>query len=147
MAALSVVRVLAPEDASVLDSVAEGVFDHELDSRLVREFLDDPRHHLAVAILDGVVVGMASALHYVHPDKPAELWINEVGVTESARGRGFGRLLVQALLDHGQFLECRAAWVLTEPGNEAAKALYGGRGGTPEAARLFSWRLDEPPQP
>ena len=26
------------------------------------------------------IVGFASAVHYVHPDKPPELWINEMGV-------------------------------------------------------------------
>ena len=55
------------------------------------EFLADSRHHLAVAVDEGRVVGMASAVHYVHPDKPPELWINEVGVAPTHRGLGIGR--------------------------------------------------------
>lgn len=145
MAALSVVRLLGPEDASILEGVADGVFDHEVDATLLREFLDDPRHHLAVAVVDGVVVGMASAIHYVHPDKPAELWVNEVGVAESARGRGLGRRLVDALLDHGRSLGCRGAWVLTGPDNVAARALYSGRGGREEVTVLFDWTFEGEP--
>lgn len=137
--------MLGLEDLELLDTVADGVFDHAVDPSLVREFLADPRHHLVVADDDGVVVGMASALHYVHPDKPAELWINEVGVADSARRQGVGRHLMQALLDHGRSLGCRTAWVLTEPENVAARALYAGRGGRAESTLLFSWSLEEEP--
>jgi len=74
------IKLLGCDDAGVLTRVAPGVFDHAVSEDLCAEFLSDPRHHLAVALGDGVVVGFASAVHYVHPDKPAELWINEIGV-------------------------------------------------------------------
>jgi hypothetical protein len=77
------IRILGPGDAAALDHVAEGLFDDALDPRWTAEFLADSRHDLAVAVDDGEVVGMASAVHYVHPDKPPELWINEVGVAPS----------------------------------------------------------------
>ena len=51
----------------------------------------DPRHHLVVACAGSTVVGMATALHYVHPDKPPELWINEVGVAPPYRRRALAR--------------------------------------------------------
>lgn len=141
---LTLVRVLGPGEAFLLADVEADVFDHQLRAELVREFLEDPRHHLAVALDGDRVVGMASAVHYVHPDKPAELWINEVGVAETARGRGIGSRLVGALLDHGRSMGCREAWVLTEPDNEAARRLYSSRGGTEEEAVLFSFRLEAP---
>jgi aminoglycoside 6'-N-acetyltransferase I len=106
------------------------VFDNAVDARLLREFLDDPRHHIAVAIFDGQVVGMATAVHYVHPDKPQELWINEVGVGTAFRGRGIGGALLAALKARGRELGCTEAWVLTEPGNLAARRLYAGAGGS-----------------
>jgi aminoglycoside 6'-N-acetyltransferase I len=89
----------------------------------------DPRHHLAVAIDAGTVVGMASAVHYVHPDKPTELWINEVGVAPTHHRRGIGRQLVAALLKRGQELSCAQAWVLTDVENAAARGLYAAAGG------------------
>jgi hypothetical protein len=77
---MTAVRLLGPGDAAVLDRVVEGVFDNPIDPLWRAEFFADPRHHLAVAIDGDLVVGMASAVHYVHPDKPPELWVNEVGV-------------------------------------------------------------------
>jgi aminoglycoside 6'-N-acetyltransferase I len=65
--------LLSTGDGSILGSVAEDVFDNLVRMDLAVEFLSDPRHHIAVALDGGVVVGMASAVHYVHPDKPAQL--------------------------------------------------------------------------
>jgi aminoglycoside 6'-N-acetyltransferase I len=73
-----IIRLLGPGDDSVLDNVASGIFDNAIDRRWTAEFLSDQRHHLAVAIDEGRVVGMASAVHYVHPDKAPHLCINEV---------------------------------------------------------------------
>lgn len=126
------VRLLGSDDADVLKNVMEGVFDNAVDMRLTDEFLRDPRHHLAVALDDGTVVGMASALHYVHPDKPPELYINEVGVAESHRNRGIGRQLLRALLDHGKTLGCTQAWLGTERSNSAARRMYAAAGGEEE---------------
>jgi aminoglycoside 6'-N-acetyltransferase I len=108
------------------------VFDGPLDARWSAEFLGDRRHHLVVAIDGGVVVGMASAVHYVHPDKPPELWVNEVGVAPTHQGQGIGRRLLAALLAHAKTLGCREAWVLTEAGNMAARRMYAAAGGREE---------------
>jgi len=125
-----VVRLLGPTDVAVLERVADDVFDNPIDEKLAREFISDPRHHLVVAISeDQVVVGMASAVHYVHPDKPAQLFINEVGVAESHQGQGVGSRLMSELLALGRRLGCTEAWVATEPDNKAARSLYEKAGG------------------
>lgn len=126
------VRMLGPEDADVLGHVAEDVFDNEVDARHTREFLDDSRHHLAVALEGTQVVGMASAVHYVHPDKGPELWINEVGVAPPYRGRRIARQLMEALFARGRELGCTVAWLGTEPENDAARKLYAATGGKEE---------------
>ena len=123
------VRILGREDAAVLSSVAPGVFDEEVLTSLAKEFACDDRHHMAVAVSDGVVVGFASGVHYVHPDKPAEMWINEVGVAPTHQRQGIGRAVVQALLDHARSIGCREAWVLTDYENVAARKVYGACGG------------------
>lgn len=123
------VRLLGRDDVSVLERVAPDVFDRHIDARLAAEFLGDPRHHLAVARDGPDVVGFASAVHYVHPDKPAELWINEVGVAATHRRQGIGRRLLEVLLAHGKALGCVQAWVLTSPDNAAARRLYEAAGG------------------
>jgi aminoglycoside 6'-N-acetyltransferase I len=138
------VRILTAADIPVLDHVAPEVFDDDLQPALVAEFLRDDRHHLAVAIDQGEVVGFASGVHYVHPDKPSELWINEVGVAPGHRGRGIGKTVVQTLLQHANRLGCREAWVLTDRTNDAARRLYASAGG--EAATgdhvMFTFDLD-----
>jgi ribosomal protein S18 acetylase RimI-like enzyme len=129
------IRMLGPADGAVLDRVAPDVFDHSVAPRWAAEFFDDPRHHLAVALDQGVVVGFASGVHYIHPDKPPELWINEVGVAPTHQRQGAATRLLAALLDHGARLGCVQAWVLTSPENTAARQLYARAGGR-EAGEL-----------
>ncbi len=137
------ITVLGKDDGAILNKVAPGVFDHAILPARRDEFLNDPRHHLAVAIDDGVVVGMASGVHYVHPDKEPELWINEVGVAATHRNRGIGKQLLEALLHRGRELGCAEAWVLTDRDNSPAMRMYAGAGGI-EAAKdsvMFTFRL------
>ncbi len=141
------IRLLGPGDTAVLDRVADDVFDNPLNAAATRAFLDDPRHHLAVAIDDGRVVGFVSAVHYVHPDKPRpELWINEVSVAETHRERGLGKGMMRAVLAAGQALGCSEAWVLTERDNMPAMRLYASLGGAPDPGDtvMFNYRLDPP---
>lgn len=135
------IRILGSEDAAVLDHVAADVFDNEIDARWTAEFLADPRHHLAVALDGEVVVGMASGVHYVHPDKPPELWVNEVGVAPTHHRQGIGRRLMEALFAHARELGCREAWLGTEEDNTAARRLYASVGGKEEPMVVISFRL------
>ena len=127
----------------MLLNVAPDVFDNDPDAQLSAEFLADPRHHLAVAIEAGLIVGFASAVHYVHPDKTPELWINEVGVAPTHQQRGLGKKLLRELLAVGQSLGCSEAWVLTDRPNAQAMRLYASVGGV-EAAEdqvMFSFQI------
>jgi ribosomal protein S18 acetylase RimI-like enzyme len=124
------VRILGSSELSVLESVAPDVFDDAPTQDLSREFLNDPRHHLAVAITEnGLVVGMASGIHYVHPDKEPQMFINEVGVSTAYEGQGLGKRLIAALLQRASELGCTEAWTATEPENARAQALYSKAGG------------------
>ena len=135
--------MLEASNAALLEDVAPDVFDHPIDARWSAEFLKDPRHHLAMAIDGHQVVGMASGVHYVHPDKPPELWINEVGVALSHRGAGLGQRLVERLLARGRELGCREAWVLTDQANGAARRMYAKAGGREEPlpSTMFTFEL------
>lgn len=123
------VRLLGDGDLAVLDKVADGVFDERVDPALWAEFLADPRHHLVVALDAAVVVGFASGVHYVHPDKPPQLWINEVGVAPTHQRQGVARALLDVLLGVGRRLGCSEAWVATDEDNVAARATYRSAGG------------------
>ena len=137
------VRVLTSSEAHLLSNVAPDVFDGPVDARYTAEFFADPRHHLAVALDGDLVVGMASGVHYLHPDKPPELFINEVGVSDAWQGQGLGRQLLDALIAHARTLGCVAAWVLTEEENTVARRLYTSVGGMQEGVRIFVVPLED----
>lgn len=136
------IRVLGRGDAHLLDDVAAEVFDEPIDPRWRDEFLADPRHHIAVALLEGRVVGMATGVHYVHPDKPPELWVNEVGVAPAQQRRGIGLRLLRALFEHGRSLGCEDAWLGTEPDNTAARRLYAAAGGKEQPMVYVTFSLE-----
>ena len=145
------VKVLRSGDEKVLMNVAAEVFDNAINPEFTREFLEDKRHHIAVAIDDGVVVAFASGVHYIHPDKPPELWVNEVAVAPTHRRRGLGKAVMRALLDAGRANKCVVAWVLTDRYNAAALRLYTSIGGiegaddsgTSEATLGYSFDLGD----
>lgn len=122
-------KTLSVSDLPLLLNAADDVFDYPVDESFAREFLADPRHHIVVALVEGVVIGFASAVHYIHPDKPPELWINEVGVAASHQGKGIGKAIMNEMLKLGKQLGCVNAWVLTDKNNTAANGLYKSVGG------------------
>ena len=135
-------RLAAGADAALFDRIAEGVFDEPTDPTLLSEFLGDPRHHIAVADDEGMVVGFVSAVDYVHPDKPRQLFINEVGIAPNHQGQGIGKRLMQLMIEHAQAIGCSEAWVLTDADNEAARALYRSAGGqAPRCQVMYDFGL------
>ena len=138
------IKLLAPSDDAILQHVAPGVFDDPIHAARAAEFLADPRHHLAVALDEGVVIGFVSAVHYVHPDKPApELGINEVSVAARHRRRGLATRLLREMLGFARTLGCAEAWVLTDRSNPAAMRLYTAAGAMepPLDAVMFTFHL------
>jgi aminoglycoside 6'-N-acetyltransferase I len=135
------IRLLSSGDIAVLDRVGADVFDGPVDARWARAFFADSRHHLIVALDIDLVVGMITAVDYVHPDKAPQLWINEVGVASTHRQQGIGRRLLDAMLAHGRTLGCTEAWLGTEESNVAARRLYESAGSASEAFVLYTFPL------
>lgn len=130
MAGDVVIRMLRSGEEDVFAQIGEDVFDDTVDAVAVKAFLVDPRHHMAVAVDEGIIVGFASGVHYFHPDKPVpEMFVNEVGVAATHRGRGLGKAVVKCLLDAGRAMGCGEAWVLTDRANGPAMATYAAAGG------------------
>jgi aminoglycoside 6'-N-acetyltransferase I len=136
------IRILREGDGTLLARIAPGVFDKSVDPMLLAEFLRDPRHHLALAIDDGLVVGMVSAVDYVNPDKPRELQINEVGAAKTHHQRGLASALLQAMFDEGRARGCWQAWVLTNRSNAPAMKLYARAGGQLDADDTAMFTFD-----
>jgi ribosomal protein S18 acetylase RimI-like enzyme len=143
------IHILGPGDAELLARAAPDVFDGPVDPALAAEFLADPRHHIAVAVDGDAVVGFASGVHYVHPDKPAQLFVNEVGVAPTHQRRGIALRLLEALFAEGRAAGCAQAWVGTDVSNDAARRLYAAAGGVeaPEPFVMVEFGLDDGPRP
>ena len=115
---------LSPDNAGLLDRIAEDVFDEPVRPDRLAAYLADPGHIMLVAVSDGIVIGQCAAVVHRHPDKVAELYIDEVGVSPAFQRKGIARAMVERMLAIGKDLGCGEAWVGTEPDNLPARGLY-----------------------
>ncbi len=121
------------DDLDAIVAIGDYLFDYPIKVNRAIEFLSDDRHHLFLAYDNANVVGMASAFHYVHPDKDPNLFINEVAVLEEYQNKGIGRTLVKKMVEFGRSeLRCQEAWVATMESNRQAIKSYQAAGGKEE---------------
>ena len=114
---------LTPDNADLLDNVAEDVFDTEIVPARLRAYLAEPVNLMILAVDGDLVVGQAAAVIHKHPDKPDELYIDEVGVSPDWRRRGLARRMMEALFALGRSRGCQASWLGTEDDNLPARRL------------------------
>jgi ribosomal protein S18 acetylase RimI-like enzyme len=137
-------RALRAGDEDVLTRVADGVFDERVKPELAREFLAEPRFRMVVALDGDTVVGMATGLIHMHPDKGPEFFVKEVGVGDAWLRQGIGKRLMRAILAEAKAAGCHEAWLGTETDNTGALALYRsvmGEADTEEPMVVFTFRL------
>jgi ribosomal protein S18 acetylase RimI-like enzyme len=130
------------ENSALLNSVDEDVFDHAITPERLEPFLDAPGHALFVAVEDGVVVGHARGIVHVQPDKPSDLYIDNLGVAPGQQRKGIATRLVRELVDWGKARGCTYAWVATEPDNEVAIAFYGAQRFEHQAVAYFGTAIE-----
>lgn len=139
---LYTIHAINKENASLLEKIDEDVFDNEVRADLLDAFLSSPNNILIVAAVDDMIVGMATGMTYVHPDKPLSLFINEVGVSRRYHRQGIGTALMAALLRIGTERGCCEAWVATEVCNVAARGLYAKLNGKEDEDRAVVYVYD-----
>ncbi len=130
------IRLLAPGEEAVVRELA--TYDGPGDPEAL---LADPRTLMLVAFDAERPVGfvLAHALPRRHGD-PASLLVYEVDVAESHRRRGIASALLARLGELARERGIPAGFVLTEPDNGAANALYRDAGGAREAV-VVQWEL------
>ncbi len=139
------VRALGPGDEDAVHA-ARTLFDEPPTPAATRRFLEEPTHHLLVAYDGAAPLGFVSGVEVTHPDKGTEMFLYELGVDASARRRGVGTALVEALARLGSERGCYGMWVLADDDNEAAAATYaraGGRVGSRPV--MIEWELGREP--
>jgi aminoglycoside 6'-N-acetyltransferase I len=118
------VKRLSPVDEAAFDRIAPDVFDEPIHPERMRAYLRTPGHLMVLAIEEGVVVGQCAAVVHRHPDKPDELYIDEVGTASTHLRRGIATAMLGEIFAWGRELGCEEAWLGTELDNVEANALY-----------------------
>ena len=139
------IQKLSAENAKDLDNVASEVFDNPINPDFLSDFINDPRHVMFLAKDGATVVGMASGVEYFHPDKPSQLWVNEIGVAESHRNQGIGRRLLAALVNFAKSNRSSYVWLGTEVSNYAAQKCFGSHPEVedPQPFLLYEWDFED----
>lgn len=133
--------LLEKNNTHLLNNIAEEVFDYKINPNSLQSFLECPRHIMYIAVENEVVIGMVSAVEYFHPDKPAQLWINEIAVTPNQRNKEIGRQLIKAVIAEGKNRGCNYAWLGTDVDNHKAQRCFAAvpNGEKPEKFLLYEW--------
>jgi len=136
------IRRLGPGDEQALEKVGPQ-FDKAVEAAAGTKFLDSEGHHILVAYEGEAIAGFVTGVEMTHPDKGTEMFLYELGVDPSFRGRGCGTALVKALAALARERNCYGMWVLTDDDNAAALATYAAAGGTRESTNvLLSWKFN-----
>lgn len=117
---------ISSANAHHLERVAPGTFDHAIDPKRLERYLADPANWMCVTLQGNVVISMCMCVVHHHPDKPTELFLDEIGTGDDWRRKGAARLLMQMVFERADAEGIEEVWLVTEPDNEAAKALYEG---------------------
>ena len=124
-------------NADTLDRVASGTFDHTIDPERLAKYLSSPGNWMCVAHKDGLVVGMLMAVIHDHPDKPTELFLDEIGTGDDWRRQGIARALIRELFKRADAEEIEEIWLGTETDNIPARGLYESFGHEREDAVIY----------
>jgi aminoglycoside 6'-N-acetyltransferase I len=135
------IKRLTVGDEAILGRVAADVFDEAINPRILTAYLAEANHHMIVAVKNGEVVGQICAVVHKHPDRPDELYIDNLGVTPSLQRQGIATKLLDAILELGKKAGCEDAWLATEQDNEQAKGFYESYGVKAEGIAFYLFKL------
>lgn len=117
-----IVAVTDPDH--LLHSIAPEVFDESITGEYLTGYLASPHTMLYLAFHNHKIIGQIQAFIQLHPDKPADLYIDNLGVTPEFQRYGVGTQLIAAVLKAGRERGCRSAWLSAEADNEVVRAFY-----------------------
>jgi ribosomal protein S18 acetylase RimI-like enzyme len=135
------VKRITPGDAALFDNISTDVFDEPINPQRVAIYLAHPGHLMVLAFDGTLVVGQCAGVVHHHPDKPDELYVDEVGTASSHLRQGIASAMLAELFAWGRELGCVDAWLGTELDNEPAIGLYRRAGGKEDEIKYFEFRL------
>jgi ribosomal protein S18 acetylase RimI-like enzyme len=129
------------KNTNLLDRVAVDVFDEPILLERLFTYLENSANLLIVAVTDGVVIGQVAAVLHRHPDRPTDLYIDNLGVTPEYQRQAIATRLIKEIVTCGKMFGCEEVWLATEIDNTAARALYV-RYAKAQEIVMYSWGLD-----
>jgi GNAT superfamily N-acetyltransferase len=135
------VKRLSPGDEAEAERFGEA-FDATVELDLAARYLADERHHLVVAYVDERPAGVATSTEILRPDKPPELFLNELVVIPAFRRRGVAGALLAEIKRLAADRGCIAIWVLTEEDNDGGMATYRAAGGRRVEGSTVMFEID-----
>jgi ribosomal protein S18 acetylase RimI-like enzyme len=133
---IEIVEITA-ENQSLMNNIADDLFDKPVQSRLLKSFLAEKTHWLVAAVLDGLVVGKTTAMVHRRPDKEDELYLDEIDVIPDLRRKGIAKMMLRKILEMADARGCEECWLGTEKDNIPARKLYESNGAKPEEFVLY----------
>jgi len=125
------------DNVAVMDNHASDLFDEPVKPELLKAFMAEPNHWLVVAVVDGQVVGKATAMVHKRPDKEDELYLDEIDVIPALRQKGIAKLILAKMLELADERDCEECWLGTEKDNIPARKLYESNGAEAEECVLY----------
>lgn len=133
-------RQVTPGLIALLSELSERA--SSLEPAVVEARVRDDRVRVLAATEDERLVGTATLTAFVTLTDGLVGHVEDVVVSAAARGKGVGRLLMDALHDEARGLQLRYVELTTRPSREAANALYQSLGYEPRATNVYRLRLD-----
>jgi ribosomal protein S18 acetylase RimI-like enzyme len=138
------IRLLGPDDVDVLDRVRPGTFAQDPDPVHAWAFLTTGVNATTVALSEGQVVGYATGIVIMHPNRPREFLVTDLGVHQEFRGRGLGTRLVERLRNVAAERGCESMAMLSESSNGGAQRVSEKLlGGETESVVRTTWDLTD----
>ena len=125
---------ITPQSAHLLDRVAPGTFDHAIEPTRLGRYLANPANWMCIAMEGDLVVSMCMCVVHDHPDKPSELFLDEIGTGDDWRRKGAAWALMQKVFERAEAEGIEEIWLATEPDNLPARSLYEATGAKSEPA-------------
>lgn len=129
----AVIRPIREPDRSQWDSLWAGYLefykteltDDQTDLTWGRLIDEDYEMHGLVAELEGELVGLAH-FSFTHSSwaENRELYLEDLFVSSTVRGQGFGKALILALDEVAREEGSKRVWWMTQEGNVVARKLY-----------------------
>lgn len=142
------IQRVTDRDLGLFEILAPEVFDEAIQPERLAAYLAQETNIMLLAVerqTDGsdLTVGQCAAVLHLHPDKPTELYVDELGTASTHRRQGIGRRLMHEILAWGEELGCVEGWLGTELDNKPARALYEDLFDPGEEIVMYDFDIDE----